>query len=188
MWNVFEALSTSQQIFWCVALGASIVFIIQTIMTFVGLDSDTDVDASGLDGLDADGLSGFFSLKNFVNFLLGYGWAGVALHASIGSPVGLQFAAVGVGLAFVLVWVIIIRQVMKLGVDKTFQIDETVGIVADVYLRVPAHKEGNGKVMVSVRGSVHELDALTEGEQIPTGAKARIVSTIGSDAVIVEKV
>ena len=43
---------------------------------------------------------------------------------------------------FVLVWVLIVRQVMKLGVDKTFRLEETVGQVADVYLRIPAAGEG----------------------------------------------
>lgn len=188
MLEAYNALDTAQKIFWSVALAASIVFIIQAIMTFIGLDSDTDADTSGIDNLDADSISGFFSLKNLINFLLGYGWAGIALRTTISSPVWLQIAAVGVGLLFVLVWVIIIRQVMKLSVDKTFQIEETVGVVTDVYLRIPAAKSGSGKVMVSVRGSVHELEALTEGDAIPTGAKAKIVATISSDSVLVEAI
>lgn len=186
MIEAFSALDTAQKVFWCVALGASIVFVIQTIITFVGLDSDTDLDADGFD--DVNGISGFFSLKNMVNFLLGYGWAGVAFRDFIQSPVWLQLAAVGVGLLFVIAWVIIVRQVMKLGVDKTFHIEETVGMVADVYLRIPAAKGGCGKIMVSVKGSVHELDALTEGAEIPTGAKAKVISAVGSDTVLVEAV
>lgn len=188
MMDAFNALDITQKVFWCVAIAASIVFAIQTIMTFVGLDSDTDVDAGGFDGVDADGVSGFFSLKNLVNFLLGYGWGGIAFRELIGSTIGLQLAAVGTGLVFVLVWVVIIRQVMKLGVDKTFRINETVGKVADVYLRIPADRKAAGKVLVSVNGSVHELEAFTTGEEIPTGAKAKVVETISSDSVLVERV
>lgn len=186
MMEAWNALEGAQKVFWCVAIVASIVFVIQTIMTFVGLDSDTDLDTGGLD-VD-EGISGFFSLKNLVNFLLGYGWAGVVFKNMIHSTLWIQLAAVGVGLLFVLVWVVIIRQVMKLGVDKTFHIEETVGLVADVYLRIPAAKASSGKVMVSVRGSVHELDAVTAGDAIPTGAKARIVSVVSQDSVLVEAV
>lgn len=188
MMDAFNAMDVAQKVFWCVALAASIVFVIQTILTFIGLDSDTDVDAGGFDGVDADGVSGFFSLKNLVNFLLGYGWGGIALKGLIGSTIGLQLAAVGVGLVFVLVWVIIIRQVMKLGVDKTFRIEDAVGLVADVYLRIPAGKSSAGKVLVSVNGSVHELEAFTAGDEIPTGAKAKVTAAISSDSVMVESI
>ena len=110
MMEAYNALEPAQKIFWVVAVAASIVFIIQTIMTFVGLDHDTDLDAGGLDGVDSEGVSGFFTLKNLVNFLLGYGWAGVCFKGAIPSPAWLQVAAVGVGVAFVVIWVVIVRQ------------------------------------------------------------------------------
>ena len=188
MMDAFNALDTTQKVFWCVAIAASIVFVIQTIMTFIGLDSDTDLDTGGIDGVEADGVSGFFSLKNLVNFLLGYGWGGIAFKGLIGSNMVLQLVAVAVGLVFVLVWVVIIRQVMKLGVDKTFRIEDTIGMVADVYLRIPAERKSAGKVLVSVKGSVHELEAFTAGEEIPTGAKAKVTAAISSDSVLVERI
>jgi len=186
MMEAWNALDGAQKTFWCVAVVASIVFIIQAVMTFIGLDSDTDADAGSMD-VD-DGISGFFTLKNLVNFLLGYGWAGIAFKNVISSQIWLQLASVGVGLVFVLVWVFIVRQVMKLGVDKTFQIEETKGVVADVYLRIPAAKSGSGKVMVSIRGSVHEMMAVTEGDAIPTGGKAKVIDVINSDTLLVEGV
>ena len=63
MLEAWNALDGAQKVFWGVAIVASIVFVIQTIMTFVGLDNDTDVDSSGLDA--DEGISGFFSLKNW---------------------------------------------------------------------------------------------------------------------------
>ena len=102
--------------------------------------------------------------------------------------VWLEVAAVGVGLLFVIVFVIILRQVMKLSTDKTFHLDEAVGLIADTYLRIPAEKSGVGKVMVSVRGSVHEIDAMTLGETIPTGTKVRVTKVIGSELLEVERV
>lgn len=175
------------QIFWGIALVTSVFFIIQTIMAFMGLDADTD-DGSGFDTVEMEGLSGYFSFRNLINFLLGYGWGGVLLQSIIPNMVWLEVAAVGVGLLFVIVFVLILRQVMKLSTDKTFHMDEALGLIADTYLRIPAAKKGTGKVMVSVRGSVHEIDAMTEGEEIPTGSKVRVTKVIGSELLEVERV
>ena len=181
----FQSLGLAQQIFWCVGIVAGIVFIIQSILTFIGLDSDAD---AGFDGVEMDGVTGFFSFKNLINFLLGYGWGGVCLSNAVPSPVGLQLAAIGVGLAFVCLFLLVLRQVLRLGVDKTFHVEDAVGHTADVYLRIPAARGGSGKVQVSVNGSVHELEAMTDGDAIPTGAKAKVVGTITSDSVLVERI
>ena len=70
-------------------------------------------------------------------------------------------------------------------VDKTFKITDTIGKTADVYLVIPAERKGKGKIQVSVGGAYHEIDAMTEGERIPTGAKARIESIIDTQTVLV---
>ena len=187
MTDKFLALDFPMQLFWGIALVTSVFFVIQTVMAFLGLDADTE-DGSGFDTVEMEGLSGYFSFRNLINFLLGYGWGGVLLQGSIPSMMWLQLAAVGVGLVFVLAFVLVLRQVMKLSTDKTFQLDEALGLIADTYLRIPAEKKGTGKVMVSVRGSVHEIDAMTEGAEIPTGAKVRVTKVIGSELLEVERV
>ena len=100
----------------------------------------------------------------------------------------LQVAALGIGVLFVIIFVFILRQIMKLSTDKTFHIEETIGLIADTYLRIPGEKKGSGKVMVSVRGSMHEIEAITEGEAIPTGSKVRVVKAIGTDLLEVERI
>lgn len=187
MTDKFLSLELPMQIFWGIALVTSVFFIIQTIMAFMGLDADTD-DGSGFDTVEMEGLSGYFSFRNLINFLLGYGWGGVLLQSVISDMMWLEVAAVGVGLLFVIVFVFILRQVMGLSTDKTFHMDEALGLIADTYLRIPAEKKGVGKVMVSVRGSVHEIDAMTEGEEIPTGTKVRVTKVVGSELLEVERV
>lgn len=187
MMDKFLALEFPMQLFWGIALITSVFFVIQTIMAFMGLDTDTD-DGAGFYDVEMEGLSGYFSFRNLVNFLLGYGWGGVLLQGVIPNMVWLEVAAVGVGLLFVIVFVVILRQVMKLSTDKTFHLDEAVGLIADTYLRIPGEKSGVGKVMVSVRGSVHEIDAMTLGETIPTGTKVRVTKVIGSELLEVERV
>lgn len=191
MMDLFNSLEPLQKFFWTIACCASLVFIIQTVMTFIGLGADTDVDAGPMDGsvdsMEDGSLSGVFSFRNLVNFLLGYGWAGVLLHDSIESGLLLQVVAIAVGLLFVLAFVFMFRQVMKLSHDGSFKMSEAVGLKADVYLRIPAARSGRGKVQVSVKGSVHEIDAMTDNtEEIATGAQVKIVKVLGDDLLLVE--
>ena len=191
MIELFNSLEPLQKFFWTIACCASLVFIIQTIMTFIGLGTDADVDASPMDGsvdsIEDGALSGVFSFRNLVNFLLGYGWAGVLLFDDIEKRWLLQLVAIAVGLLFVLAFVFMFRQVMKLSHDGSFKMTETVGLKADVYLRIPAARSGRGKVQVSVKGSVHEIDAVTDNDtEIATGGQVEIVEVLGDDLLLVK--
>lgn len=187
----FSSFEPLQKFFWIVACCASLVFIIQTIMTFVGLGTDADIDAGPMDGsvdsVENGELSGVFSFRNLINFLLGYGWAGVLFFNSFEKRWLLQVVAIAVGLLFVLAFVFMFRQVMKLSHDGSFRMSEAVGLKADVYLRIPAARSGRGKVQVSVKGSVHEIDAMTDSEsEIPTGGQVEIVEVLGDDLLLVK--
>ena len=191
MMDLFNSLEPLQKFFWVIALCASLVFLIQTIMTFVGLGTDADVDAgpmdSSIDSMEDGSLSGVFSFRNLINFLLGYGWAGALLFSSIEKGWLLQVVAIAVGLVFVLAFVFMFRQVMKLSHDGSFKMSEAVGLKADVYLRIPASRSGRGKVQVSVKGSVHEVDAMTDrNDEVATGAQVKIVKVLGDDLLLVE--
>ena len=191
MIELFNSLEPLQKFFWTIACCASLVFIIQTIMTFIGLGTDADVDAGPMDGsvdsMEDGALSGVFSFRNLVNFLLGYGWAGVLLFDDIEKRWLLQLVAIAVGVLFVLAFVFMFRQVMKLSHDGSFKMSEAVGLKADVYLRIPASRSGRGKVQVSVKGSVHEVDAMTDrNDEIATGGQVKIVKVLGDDLLLVE--
>lgn len=191
MIELFNSLEPLQKFFWTIACCASLVFIIQTIMTFIGLGTDADVDAGPMDGsvdsMEDGALSGVFSFRNLINFLLGYGWAGVLLFDDIEKRWLLQLLAIAVGVLFVLAFVFMFRQVMKLSHDGSFKMSETVGLKADVYLRIPAARSGRGKVQISVKGSVHEIDAVTDNDaEIPTGGQVEIVEVLGDDLLLVK--
>ncbi len=189
--DLFNSLEPLQKFFWTIACCASLVFLIQTILTFVGLGTDADVDAGPMDGsadsMEDGSLSGVFSFRNLINFLLGYGWAGVLLYNSIDKSWLLQLIAIAVGLVFVLAFVFMFRQVMKLSHDGSFKMKEAIGLKADVYLRIPAARSGRGKVQVSVKGSVHEIDAMTDNDkEIATGGQVEIIDVLGDDLLLVK--
>ncbi|GHV46148.1 hypothetical protein FACS1894180_9000 [Bacteroidia bacterium] len=188
MIEIFNNLPPDQKIFWAIAAFATIIFVIQTIMTFVGMDAMDGANAD-FDGGDLSGDEPFqlFTFRNLINFLLGFGWAGIAFAGTISNRVALMLVAALVGIAFIAVFFLAMKMMMKLAENNSFSIDHTLNLTGDVYLPVPAQKSGRGKVSVSVRGAMHEIDCITEGERIATGATVRIVKIESPTLVVVER-
>jgi len=186
MLDWFNSLEPTLKIYWGMALVASIFFVIQTILSFFGGDvfDDVDFDSDSHSG----GVSHFFSVRNLVNFLLGAGWGGVCFYGTISSKAWLAVVAVLLGIIFVLIFFGLVKILLKLSKDNTFRLEETLNKTADVYLPIPADKSGKGKIQISVRGSFHEINAITASEKIPTGTKVRTVEIIDNQTVLVEKI
>lgn len=184
---MFENLDPLLRIFWFVAIPASLIFLIQTIMTFVGVDASDGIEAD-FDGDLSEGDAPFqlFSLRNLINFLLGFSWTGISFFNIIENKPMLIGLAVVVGCLFVYVFFIIIRQVQKLAEDNSFKIDNVLHKTAEVYLTIPERKSGKGKVMVSVNGTFHELDAMTENDRIPSSSLVKVVKISNGNILIVE--
>jgi hypothetical protein len=185
----FNEMDALLRTFWYIALPVSLVFIIQTILTFIGGDATDGLEAD-FDG-DMTGDSGpfqLFSLRNLINFLLGFSWFGISFWNVVENKTVLIGLAVVVGLIFLFLFFFIIRQLQKLQEDNTFTLKEVVGKTAVVYLRIPAERSGTGKIQVSVRGSVHELSAITNGEEIQSGAVVNVSQIIDEQILLVEKV
>ncbi len=175
--------------FWVIALISSLIFIVQTILTFIGLDGSDGLDAdfdSNLDG--ADGPFQLFSFRNLINFFLGFSWTGIAFYNSISSKAILVILAVLVGCGFVYIFFAIIRQLQKLAENNSFRINETVNKIAEVYLRIPEQMSGKGKVLISVRGATHELDAITESERLEQGTLVRVERVESGSILVVSSI
>ena len=181
------------QAYWILAVVASVIFIIQAIMTFAGFDADSDISdtpdqvpESGGADFDADGFH-LVSIKSIISFILGFGWTGVICWDLISSRVLLGAVSAIVGLIFMAAIAFLLFQVMKLNKDNTFHVEQVIGKTAEVYLRIPAARHESGKVTISHNGSVHELQAFTDDlDDIPTGAKAKITGVIDGETVLVE--
>jgi membrane protein implicated in regulation of membrane protease activity len=185
----FNNLDTLLQVLWYVAIPTSVIFIIQTIMTFIGADATdgTEADFHGdFDGADAP--FQLFSLRNLINFLLGFSWTGISFYNTISNHFILIALSLLVGLVFVFFFFMIIRQVQKLAEDNSFKIENTINKLADVYLPIPEHNKGKGKVLVSVGGSTRELDAITSDERIEVGTVVRIKRVENGNILVVEKI
>lgn len=168
--------------YWIAAIVSSVIFVIQTIMLFVGFDADHDF-SGGDAAFDADGFQ-LLSVKTLVCFVLGFGWTGVIFYPEIESAWLLAALATGGGLLFMLGIAFLLKQVLRLSQDNTFHLEQCVGSVGEVYLRIPV--QGTGKITVSVEGSNHELQARSASTaDLPTGSKVRVLSIIDENTVLV---
>jgi len=186
----WTSLSTAMQVLWAITLSASLIFVIQTVMTFLGLgDHDADFDLDTSDGsFDADPSMNLLTFRNLVNFCLGFGWTAVLMHEKIQSNALLTIVSVIVGILLVTVVMWIFKWLS--GMQQTGNIDvhkSAVGCEGKVYLTIPGERKGEGKVQITINNAVREYDAVTDGETIPTGKAIKVTEVINDYTLLVEE-
>lgn len=189
------SLSLAMKILWTVTLAASLIFVIQSILTFIGADSgdggiDTDFD-TGFDTEAADaaveGGTNLYTFRNFVNFILGFGWSAILLQEKITSVPLLLIISVIIGVALVAIvmylfkWLSGMQQAGNINVFRA-----AVGCSGTVYLTIPGERKGEGKVQISINNAVREYGALTDGDPLKTGTPIRVTEVVNASTVVVE--
>ena len=188
-------LSPVMKLLWGVTLTATLIFVIQTVMTFLGADADgtdfdMDVDTS-MDGSDLSNIEGgsnLYTFRNLVNFFLGFGWSAILLQPSVKSTALLILVSVLVGVALVVAvmylfkWLSSMQQSGNINVYKS-----AVGCQGKCYLRIPAERGGEGKVQITIQGAVREYNAVTDGDEIKTGASVKVLEAVDANTLLVEE-
>ena len=180
----FTSLSAIEQFFWSIALVASAIFLLQAIMTLVGMDADYDLDFVDGDTMDAGGAMSLFSIRSIVNFFLGFGWGGVTMIGKTDSTFLIYLVAILAGCLFAYCYLYMRRKLKGLESNGMLNLSECVGMKGNTYLRIPGNRQGKGKIQISVNGSIHEFDAVTDGSEIPTGSNIRIVAIVGNSMLV----
>lgn len=183
----WQSLPLFEQIFWVIALLFSLLFLIQTIISFTAGDADTavgDADAY-VDHDDGIGYQ-FFTIKNLIAFFTMFGWTGLAcIRGGMGTAATLLLA-IAAGVVVVAIMIVLLRAMGRLKESGTMDIMNAVNKTATVYLFVPAVRSGTGKVHVQVQGAVRELSAVTdETKDIPTGSLVTITGVINESTLLV---
>ncbi len=188
----WEGLSTMQMIYWIITLPASLVFIIQLVMTFLGSDADGDgLDAIGDADLSVESDSGvgfqFISLKNFVAFFTVFGWVGLAcIYGELPNWATLLISTVS-GIVMMLIMASIYYFMGKLTETGTLNMRSAIGKTATVYLYIPQKRQAVGKVQLKLQG-YRTLDAMTDDEEvIPTGAIVQVVDILNDEILLVKR-
>lgn len=161
----------------CLAVPATVIMILQTVMIFIGMAGHSDVDMpddNGIDGVfgndspDAPdvhmGDSGLriFTVRGMVAFFAVGGWAGLSALSLSGSPSAAIITSLIAGTLALLLVAWFFKWAASLNENGTLQMDSAVGKVGEVYITVPPDMIGTGKVNVIIQGRLTEAEAMTE--------------------------
>jgi hypothetical protein len=179
----WKSLEGFELILWSIALFFSVLFILQSIVSFFtgGDQGDTDVDLDG----DDFGYQ-FFTLKNMIAFFTMFGWAGLASYkAGAGNFLVIVIAFLA-GSALVFIMYVLMRQSSRLRHSGTLEMKNAINKIGETYLRIPARRSGLGKIQVQVQGRLMELDAMTDDtEDIATGRPIQVVNILSNQVLLV---
>ena len=185
------------KVLWSLTLTASLIFVVQTVLTFIGaggdINTDFDVNTDFDGGADVDltdGHSGMglLTFRNLVNFILGFGWTAILLRSQIASKTVLLIVAILIGIGLVAVVMLLFKWIMSMQQSGNIDVFKSaVDCVGKVYLTIPAQRSGQGKVQITINNSVREYDAVTDGESLPTGKDIRVVEVINENTLLVEE-
>ena len=200
MANWWDSLSLVSQIFALIAIPATGILLIQTILMLVGIGMDSDVDLDGdFDGgfdseieadIDPTGLEALriFTVRGIISFLVVFGWMGLMLDsADVSLLINIPISGIA---GFVMMYIIaaLMRGVMKLRNDGNIDNKNALGTSGKVYLAIPPSRSGEGKVNVLLQGSYVEREAVTdENEAIPTGAEIVVTGISGQTTLVVKR-
>lgn len=164
----FVSMSALEQIFFWIAVVASVLLIVQIILLLVAFGGGADIDGDGdfdlNDGdVDTDGGLSLFTLKSITAFFALGGWCGFAtasyMPGNVWAPV---LVAVATGAVALLGVGFAMRGVSKLQCAGNLVTDKLVGMEATVYVAIPAERKGRGKITLTAQGKFMELDAVTD--------------------------
>ena len=208
-WNSLEP---AMKVLWAVTLSASLVFIIQTVMTFLGAAGDTDFDintdmdtagpsdiADGSVDVGADVDTGetghlgtgmnLLTFRNFINFLIGFGWTAILLKDSIPATGLRMLIAILVGVVLVAVVMLLFKWLTDMQQSGNINVFKSaVDCEGSVYLTIPGERAGEGKVQITINNAVREYAAVTDGPTLKTGQRIRVVEVISANTLLVEEI
>lgn len=208
----WDSLSSFSQVLACMAIPATLILLIQTILMLIGIGSDggtdmdtdvavdLDVDTDVGDGvfgdelpdgdIDPSGLDGLrvFSVRGIIAFFVVFGWTGIALDSAGVAPVISSLSAVLAGALMMVIIALVFRAIAKLENNGNIDNRNALGVSGSVYLKIPAKRESHGKVSVIIQGTLCERDAVTDEEvDLPTGSEVVVVALSGQNTLVVKK-
>lgn len=189
---IFDSFSDKTIYFSMAAVGTILFGIRLLLMLVFGLDDggdfDVDVDADG-GGIEAHGGDfSLFSSISILSFMMGAGWLGLTARIEWGvAPVAAAVYAALFGFALMLFSSFMVWQMRKLSSAGGYDVNDCVGKVGRVYLKVPPKGQGRGQVQITVSGSQKILDAVSTGEEIESFAAVRVIEVQETETLVVER-
>jgi len=182
-------------VYWIFAIIGGTLFILRTLMMFIGggfsddaLDVALESNDNAADSHNADGDASFklLSLQGLTAFFMMFGLVGLALlNANLPSLLSIVGGTVA-GLITFAALSFIFSKMQLLQSEGTIHLKNSIGAEGNVYLRIP--KSGTGQVQIVTQGALKVFDATSNSKQeLVTGDKIRVVG-IDGNTVVVEKI
>ena len=197
-WNSLEL---ANKILWAVTLSASLVFVIQTVMTFLGaagdsdFDINSDMDAGGdvadtaHEAAHAGSGMNLLTFRNFINFLIGFGWTAILLQKSVPATGLRMLISIAVGVVLVILVMLLFKWLTNMQETGNINVFKSaVDCQGTVYLTIPGERAGEGKVQITINNAVREYAALTDGPALKTGTRIRVVDVVSASTLLVEEI
>ena len=185
-WNNMDLVG---QIFALIAIPATLVLVVQTVLLFFGFgDDDIDIDGADIDVDGSDGMA-LFSIRGIMGMAAIGGWSGLVMHeaginiwVTILLAVAFGFLAL-VGIAYIM------KLASKLQSSGNIDLGSAIGKVGTVYIPIPPSMQGRGKINITLQERFLEVTAMTNADRkIATGESVRIVATDENSVVVVEPI
>ena len=185
----WEGLTGAGQAFWGISIVFSVLFVIQFVLSLIGVDFDLDMDADTDAGFGLDADFSLFSIRSIIAFFTFFGWTGVLmLNAGFGVWLAITAALISGFLAMVIVGYMMYK-FTQFDESGTFNPNSAINQTGEVYLFIPAAKTGYGKIHLKLKGALKEMDAVTDQSlEIPTGTKVKILDVLDDNLLLVEKI
>ncbi|MCL4216752.1 MAG: hypothetical protein KJ052_07070 [Candidatus Hydrogenedentes bacterium] len=179
----------------CAAIGCTILLITFLLMLMGATgDFSSDVHAGDMPadipsdhvGVHDHGSAAAFKVVTFqtlVGAAAFFGLTGLTTTSAGLSPYISLVAAIAVGSVAMVIMAWLSRLLVSLDSSGNVRIDGAVGAVATVYLSIPEHRAGAGKVTVQLQNRTMEYSAITAGGPLSTGTPVRVVAVIGSNTL-----
>ena len=186
----WEPLNNAEKVFWAIALIFSVLFLIQFVLSLIGLDFDTDADADFGGDMEAgthfDTGFSVLSVRSIIAFFTFFGWTGVLVMNAGGASwlaITLAFSA---GTVAMLIVAYMMYLFYKMSESGTVDLKNAILKNGEVYIPIPANKNGQGKIHIKISGAIKELDAVTDGDTIPTGTAIKVIEVLNNNILLVE--
>lgn len=186
----WEALSSAHQVFWFIAIVFSVLFFIQFVLLIIGMDGDAGDVGDGFSGDIQDlGMETDFSalsLRSIIAFFTFFGWTGVLILGNqLSVWIAVIFATIA-GLSAMFIVAYLMYKFAQLEQSGTLNLYHALDQPGEVYLSIPEHKSGQGKVHVMIDGVVREMDAITDGQMLKTGEAVKVIEILDNNTLKVE--
>lgn len=193
----WQGLSGLQQIFAGLAIPATVVMVLQSILLLFGVGFGGETDVGGAETGDfsdtndgvgdgtGDGLA-LFTVRGIVAFFAVGGWAGMVAAKTL-PPWASILVAFAAGSVALFLLALLLKYSFKLQDKGNLDISNAVGKTGKVYIPIPPKRGGQGKITTLVQERLVELEAVTMDEyELKTGEMVRISAIVDEQTVLVE--